>query len=162
MANFNTAAFTVFDDWMTPAHVWEDIKDFIPTDKVIWEPFYGDGKSGQDIRDLGFEVIHEQIDFHEHNLGDIIISNPPFDKKLLPDILKRLKELDKPFIIILPSGKLNTNYFKEHFKNQIQLIMPKPNRIAFTKMNGEKGSSPSFICYYYCYKMNFEKDLFAL
>ena len=81
MANFNTAAFTVFDDWMTPAHVWEDIKDFIPTDKVIWEPFYGNGQSGQDIRDLGFEVIHEQIDFHEHNLGDIIISNPPFTNK---------------------------------------------------------------------------------
>tara|TARA_R110000772_G_scaffold19225_1_gene53862 strand:- start:44 stop:532 length:489 start_codon:yes stop_codon:yes gene_type:complete len=162
MANYNNKAFTIMDDWMTPKHAWEDIKEFIPTDKVIWEPFYGNGKSGEDIRDLGYDVIHENIDFFENDLGEIIVSNPPFDKKILSKIFKRLKIIDKPFILIMPSGKLNTNYFKECFKNEIQLIMPKPNRIAFTKMSKEKNSSPSFICYYYCYKMNLPKDIIWL
>ena len=44
------------DDYMTPKHAWEAIKDYIPRDKVIWEAFYGDGKSGKYLEELGFSV----------------------------------------------------------------------------------------------------------
>jgi hypothetical protein len=43
---------------MTPKYAWENIKDLIPKNKIIWEPFYGDGKSGDYLKELGFNVIH--------------------------------------------------------------------------------------------------------
>ena len=78
MAGFHTKTFLKHDDYMTPKYAWENIKEYIPRDKVIWEAFYGDGKSGKYLEELGFNVIHEQIDFFEEDKGDIIVSNPPF------------------------------------------------------------------------------------
>ena len=46
MATFTARTFIKHDDYMTPKHAWEDIKQYIPKDKVIWEAFYGDGESG--------------------------------------------------------------------------------------------------------------------
>ena len=43
---------------MTPKYAWENIKQYIPNNKIIWEPFYGDGKSGDNLKELGFNVIH--------------------------------------------------------------------------------------------------------
>ena len=165
MANFSTTLQPKkHDDYMTPKYAWDNIKHLIPKDKVIWEPFYGDGQSGNDLRELGFEVIHEPIDFFENNLGDIIVSNPPFSRS--KEVLSRLKELDKPFILILPTQKLNTSYVRENYKNtELQIIIPR-KRIQFIKMvDGEVGKQKnacSFDCFYYCYKMNLPKDLIWL
>jgi hypothetical protein len=68
MAGFNTKTFKKNDDYMTPKYAWENIKDLIPKDKIIWEAFYGDGKSGDYLTELGFEVIHKEIDFFENIL----------------------------------------------------------------------------------------------
>tara|TARA_R110000824_G_scaffold36003_1_gene112184 strand:- start:260 stop:451 length:192 start_codon:yes stop_codon:yes gene_type:complete len=46
------------DDYMTPKSAWEAIDEYIPKDKVIWEAFKGDGKSGEYLTELGCEVIH--------------------------------------------------------------------------------------------------------
>ena len=163
MAGFHTKTFMKHDDYMTPKSAWENIKQFIPTDKVIYEPFYGDGKSGEYLRQLGFTVIHEPIDFFENDLGDIIVSNPPFSKS--KDILKRLKDLDKPFILILPSSKIHTSYFREFFDSdkKLQIIIPR-KRIHFEKhVNGEIPkdwkSDCNFDCFYYCYKMDLKNDI---
>ena len=83
MAGFHTKTFTLHDDYMTPKSAWENIKDFIPKDKEIWEAFYGDGESGKYLTDLGFKTIHENIDFFENDKGEIVVSNPPFAK--IPD-----------------------------------------------------------------------------
>jgi hypothetical protein len=162
MANFSTTLQPKkHDDYMTPKYAWDNIKHLIPTDKVIWEPFHGNGQSGNDLRELGFEVIHEPIDFFENNLGDIIVSNPPFSKS--KEVLSRLKELDKPFILILPTQKLNTCYMRDSFMDKLQIIIPR-KRIQFIKLidgqpvEGYKNQC-SFDCYYYCYKMNFQKDI---
>ena len=164
MAGFHTKTFIKHDDYMTPKSAWENIKQFIPLDKVIWEAFYGDGKSGEILKELGFNVIHEEIDFYEHNKGDIIISNPPFsDAK---NIMNRLLEIDKPFIIIMPQPKINTSYFREWKDKGLQIIIPR-KRIQFIKLvNGEAPknwkSDCNFECFYYCYKMNLEKDIIFL
>ena len=159
MAGFQTKTFKKDDDYMTPKYAWENIQHLIPKDKVIWEAFYGDGKSGTYLEELGFDIIHKEVDFFENNLGDIIVSNPPFSKS--KEILKRLKELDKPFILILPSSKINTQYVRENYKNtELQIIIP-IKRIAFNK-NGEQTKSSNFDCFYYCYKMNLEKDIIWL
>jgi len=165
MAGFQTKTFLKHDDYMTPKSAWEDIKHLIPQDKVIWEAFYGDGKSGEYLKELGFNVIHEKIDFFENNVGDIIVSNPPFSKS--KEIMKRLKELDKPFIIILPASKICTSYIRENYKDdKIQIIIPR-KRIHFLKhidgkpVEGWKNAC-NFDCFYYCYKMDFDKDIIWL
>ena len=162
MAGFHTKTFIKHDDYMSPKYAWENIKHLIPKDKVIWEAFYGDGKSGNYLKELGFNVIHEPVDFFENDLGDIIVSNPPFSKS--KEVMTRLKQLDKPFIIIMPSSKINTSYFRELFINQgLQIIIPR-KRIHFEKLvDGEKPenwkNACNFDCFYYCYKMGFEKDI---
>jgi hypothetical protein len=163
MSLFQNKSFSKYDDYMTPKYVWENIKNYIPKDKTIWEAFYGNGSSGNYLKELGFNVIHEEIDFFENNLGDIIVSNPPFSKA--KEILKRLKELDKPFILILPVSKICTSYFREYFKSNIQLIIPL-KRIHFVKIENNKiadiKSCSNFDCFYYCYKMNLPNDIIWL
>jgi len=162
MAVFNTKTFLKHDDYMTPKYAWENIKEYIPN-KIIWEAFYGDGKSGEYLKELGFDVIHEPIDFFEENRGEIICSNPPFS--LSKEIMNRLYELDKPFILIFPSSKINTQYFRK-WKNKIQIIIPK-KRIHFDKQI--KGETPEnwknacyFDCFYYCYKIGLDRDIIWL
>ena len=164
MAGFHTKTFQEHDDYMTPKYVWENIQPFIPKDKIIWEPFFGDGTSGEHLRELGFEVIHKPIDFFQHNVGDIVVSNPPFSQS--KNVLSRLRELDKPFILILPFSKLNTSYIRENYKDDgLQIIIPR-KRIQFIKMvNGEiteQNNSCNFDCLYFCYRMNLPKDIIWL
>ena len=164
MAGFHTKTFLKHDDYMTPRYAWENIIEYIPKDKVIWEAFYGNGKSGEILKELGFNVIHEPIDFFENNEGDIIVSNPPFSKT--KEIMERLLELDKPFILILPSSKINTSYFRAWKDKQLQIIIPR-KRIHFEKLiNGQKPenwkNACNFDCFYYCYKMNLKNDIIWL
>ena len=155
---------TKHDDYMTPRYAWENVKDFIPKDKVIWEAFYGDGESGNILADLGFEVIHEKIDFFENDKGDIIVSNPPFSKS--KEVLTRLKELGKPFMLIMPTPKINTQYFRRLFsdtEDPIQIIIPR-KRIHFKKLVDGKPvegwkDACCFDCFYYCWKMKLPRDI---
>ena len=153
------------DDYMSPKIAWENIQSYLPKDKVIWEPFYGDGKSGQYLRELGFQVIHDQDDFFQSNKGDVIVSNPPFSKTR--EVLTRLKELGKPFVMLLPCGKLITHYVAELFKEGgLQILIPR-KRIHFVKfVNGKAVANwknqTAFDCYYYCWKMNLPRDILWL
>ena len=161
MAGFHTKTFLKYDDYMTPKYAWENIKEFIPRDKVIWEAFYGDGKSGEYLKEMGYNVIHQPVDFFENDLGEVIVSNPPFSK--VKEILKRLMVIDKPFILILPASKICTSYLRQWKDKRIQIIIPK-KRIHFEKkINGEKPdnwkNACNFDCFYYCYKMNLMSDL---
>ena len=158
MAVFTHETFSKFDDYMTPKKAWEDIKDYIPK-KIIWESFFGDGKSGEFLTEMGFEVIHKDEDFFKTNYGEVVISNPPFSKK--KEILTRLKELDKPFILIMPSSVLQCKYMKDLFNNEIQLIIPS-KRIQFDRWEDKKRikkSNCNFACFYYCYKIGLANDI---
>jgi hypothetical protein len=167
MAGFNTKSFEKHDDYMTPKSAWENIKHIIPADKIIWEAFYGDGKSGQYLTELGFNVIHDELDFFENNLGEVVVSNPPYS--LLMSIMPRLVELNKPFILILPSPKLHTQYFRKLFNNskdKLQIVIPR-KRIQFIKqINGvvpdDYKSCCNFDCFYYCWKIGLERDIIWL
>jgi hypothetical protein len=165
MAGFQPKIFLKYDDYMTPKYAWEDIKDYIPN-KKIWEAFYGDGNSGNYLTELGFDVIHEEINFFTEppDEYDIIVSNPPFSKS--KEIMKQLLIYDKPFILIFPSSKINTSYFREWKDKGIQIIIPR-KRIHFTKLiDGEVPdnlkSACNFDCFYYCYKLNLPRDIIWL
>lgn len=162
MAGFHTKTFLQHDSYMTPPSAWSNIKHLIPSDKIIWEAFWGDGKSGQYLEELGFNVIHDEDDFFESNKGDIVVSNPPFTK--VKEILQRLVEMDKPFILILPSSKIYTQYVRNIFKDQgdkLQIVIPR-KRIQFIKNGDELQNKCNFDCFYYCWKMNLERDIIWL
>jgi len=167
MAGFHTKTFIKHDDYMTPKYAWENIEQYIPKDKVIWEAFYGNGDSGKYLRELGYNTIHKEIDFFENNLGEVVISNPPFS--WCKEILTRLVKLDKPFILIMPSPKINTQYVRKLFSNEkypLQIIIPR-KRIHFTKLiDGKKPenwkNACNFDCFYYCWKMNLPRDIIWL
>jgi len=167
MAGFSTKSFIKYDDYMTPKYAWENIKDYIPNNKIIWECFFGDGKSGNDLKDMGFSVIHEEIDFFNNNKGEILISNPPFSKK--KEVFKRLKELDKPFIMICPLNVINSNYIRDLFNDsndRLQIIIPRKRIQFIKKVNGEipkdNINKCNFDCFYYCYKLNLDRDIIWL
>ena len=156
-------AWTTNDNWMTPKSAWEDIKDYIP--KVeLWEAFYGDGESGKYLTELGFNTVHENIDFFENDRGAAVVSNPAFT--LIPQVLERLLQINKPFILIMPSSKINTQYFRKLFAKEddpIQIIIPK-KRIQFMKMvNGvvdpNQKKACAFDCFYYCWKIGLSRDI---
>ena len=162
MAGFNTKTFKKHDDYMTPKHAWEDIKQYIPK-KKIWEAFYGNGASGQYLTELGFDTIHEERDFFTEppDEWDMIVSNPPFSKS--KEVMKKMLEYDKPFIMIMPSSKINTSYFREWKDKGLQIIIPR-KRIHFVKLvNGEVPenwkNACNFDCFYYCYKIGLPRDI---
>ena len=173
MSNFGKT-FKRHDDYMTPKYAWEDIKDYIPKDKVIWEAFYGNGTSAQHLLELGFNVISEDVDFYTEDRGEIIVTNPPFSD--CKNVFTRLAILDKPFIMILPVSKMCTKYFRDwleevnalhpEVEDQVQLIVPK-KRIQFIKLvdgvvEPHKSSSSNFDCHYYCHRIGLPKSIIYL
>ena len=66
----------------------------------------------------------------------------------------------------MPSSKINTGYVRELFKNsadKLQVIIPR-KRIQFIKLVDGKvpdnwKSDCNFDCFYYCWKMNMERDI---
>lgn len=146
------------DNYRTNKNEWERIVDFIPKNKKIWCPFYCDGSQKTHFKELGFDVMHEDKDFFSYTPEyDLLIDNPPFSKK--KEIFKKLKAIDKPFILILPSPMLSYKYFQEYFKDDIQIIIPS-KRINFCHLNSDnKNYTPPFASFYFCYKMNLERDI---
>ena len=146
------------DNYMTNKIEWERIKEYIPTDKKIWSPFYGDGKQKEYFEEMGYDIIHEDKDFFSYTPEyDIIIDNPPFSK--MKEICTKLKELDKPFCLVCVSTLLLSKWFQQIFKDHLQVIIPF-KRPTFTHLtNPKKGYTPPFGVQYYCYKMDLPKDL---
>ena len=157
----NPSKLVVHDDYTTPKQAWADIIEYLPKDKVIWEPFYCNGSSGRFLTELGLKVIHRpNEDFFEHDHGDIVVTNPPFSKK--KEILERLVLLGKPFVMIMPHFTLTTQFFMDMFADVIQIIVPR-RRINFMKivdgLEAKTKSTCAFDCLYFCYKMNLERDI---
>lgn len=153
----------ITDNYSTDQTGWKMIKDYIPKDKKLWAPFYSDGKQKEIFTDMGFDLIHEDKNFFDwtHTLNyDIIIDNPPYSK--MKEISIRLKALDKPFILVLPTRYFGIKYFMNLFKDHIQIIVPS-KRPTFTHLTDPKeGYTPPGGTYYFCYKMNLPKDLIFL
>jgi hypothetical protein len=145
------------DEYETPRSAWESIDRFLPKDKVIWEPFMASGLSGEVLRSLGCEVIHQREDFFENDRGDVVVTNPPFSRK--KEVLKRLKELGKPFVLLLPASVLGTKMISDWFPD-IQIIVPK-GRISFL-VNGTQTNSVWFASFFYCWKMRLPRDIIFL
>tara|TARA_R110000824_G_scaffold330663_2_gene517435 strand:+ start:2561 stop:2980 length:420 start_codon:yes stop_codon:yes gene_type:complete len=95
---------------------------------------------------------------------DMIITNIPFSTKLKQTILRKLVEYDKPFIIIMNSMNLFSNYMRDIFKGNfqhLQVITPR-GKINYTKLEDDgsltETSNCSFYCCYLCYKLNINNE----
>ena len=96
----------------------------------------------------------------------MIITNIPFSTELKKQILTRFVEIDKPFITLLNSCNLYSNYFKEIFKDKfdaVQIIHPQ-GKINYDKLEDgvlKPTKNCSFYSVYLCYKMKIpNKDLY--
>ena len=146
------------DNYYTKKEVWLQIKDFIPKDKKIWSPFYGDGKQKEYFKEIGFDIIHEDKDFFNYEPSDYecIIDNPPYSKRKA--IFNRLKELNKPFMLLLQPHILGCKYFYDLFDTDIQVLIPKQRAKCYNNERNIKSYSPPLGMIFICYRMRFEKD----
>ena len=147
------------DDYETPLSAWEAIKTYLPLDKVAHDPFICNGRSIEYFKQLNIPHVEPEGDFFENDIiGDYVLSNPPFTLK--KEVLQRLVDIDKPFIMIMPSQTINAVYFRNIFKDRqdhLQIIIPR-KRIQFIK-DGVQTKGCSFECYYFCYKMNLPSSI---
>ena len=127
-------------------------------DITVWCPF--DKEYSEYVlffKELGCNVIYSHIDYGQDFFTyepkedyDIIISNPPFSRKL--DVFKRCNELGKPWVMLTNVMSLNYmeigNYFAD---NPVQMLIP-DKRVSFD-------GNPSSFCSGYVCKGFLERDL---
>ena len=117
------------DSVFTPFYAVEPLLKYIQKDKVIWCPFDEEWSAYyQMFTENGYKVIRSSLvegqDFftyepEEHY--DVIVSNPPFSKK--DEVLKRLNDLGKPFMILLPANSIQgSKRYNNCFKYGIQML----------------------------------------
>lgn len=152
------------DEYITPDYAINPILIFLKNKKplTIWCPF--DKENSPYVRILraaGHKVIHSHIDegqnffdYEPEENYDIIISNPPFSLKDL--VLKRLYELKKPYMLLLPIPSLQGQKRFPYIKDCQALIFDK--RVSFMNTDGVTKTSPAFGSFYLCYKI-LPKDL---
>ena len=140
------------DEYYTPKILVEPLLEYISTDKVIWCPFdEANSEYVLTFKEHGYKVIHSHINegkdfltYYPDEHFDIIISNPPFTRKL--DVLKRCYELNKPFALLLGLPILNYQIIGEFFvHNPLQLLIV-DKKVSFD------GNTCSFNSSYFCYK----------
>jgi len=112
------------DHLMTCKATFEAISNYLPKNKIIWMPFYGDGKCEEIMQELGFDkVIHEERDFFEYEPPewDIIVDNPPYSIK--KKVLERCASFKKPFVLLLPLRSVTAKYFRSEIFGDFQMLL---------------------------------------
>ena len=123
---------------------------------TVWCPFdEEDSAYVRLLKQAGYKIIYSHINngqnfftFEPDEPYDFIVSNPPFSIK--DQILKRLRELNKPFAILLPLPSLQGQKRFEYLIDCQALIFDK--RIDFFKNKGteETLKGVSFASIYVC------------
>ena len=120
---------------------------------VIWLPFDTEESQYYKIlKEKGFEVVRSHLnddkDFftYQPEQFDIVISNPPFSKKL--EIMERIAfDLKKPFVLLM--NMMAINY--QNISNFFQFLNPKIQFIIPDKKVSFDGNTSSFSSGYVCY-----------
>ena len=154
------------DEVYTPSYAVIPILKYLPNKigLTIWCPFdYNDSEYVKILRKQGYHVINSHIDYNQNffffepeEKYDIIISNPPFSVK--DDILKRLYELNKPYMMLLPIPTLQGQKRYKYIKDCQALIFDKRINFFKNKQTKEILKGVSFGSFYLCRKI-LPKDL---
>ena len=116
------------DEVYTPFYAVAPILKYVDKNKKIWCPFDENWSAFyQTFKENGYNVIRRSLkegqDFFNYEPADydIIISNPPFSKK--DYVLKRLDELGKPFMLLLPVNSIQgSKRYDWCYKNGIEML----------------------------------------
>ena len=170
MADFKALDnYKVHNDYYTPKSAWENINHLIPENKIIWESCMLNSlksKSPQYLTELGHNVIYDtsmDMLLNTPDNYDMIITNPPFETDIKKKILKRLIELDKPFILTMNACNMFSNYMRDIFEDKIkylQVIYPK-GKIQYAKLVDNElvpTKNCSFYSVYVCYKLDLSPE----
>jgi hypothetical protein len=168
MANLKDShVFKVFNNYYTPKNAWKKIVHLIPTNKIIWEccMLNSISNSPNYLRDLlpnNRIVFDTNIDMLSASLEcDMIITNPPFETDLKKSILKRLVDLNKPFIILLNYMNVCSNYFTDILPTQHTQIINIKGKINYDKLENGVITPTKNCSFYSCfvaYKMSLTPD----
>jgi hypothetical protein len=144
------------DEYYTPPLLVEPLLQYIPPGSTIWCPFDTADSEYVRIFEKSFTVVRGHInegkDFFEYEPDnwDIIISNPPFSRKL--EVLERCYSLGKPFALLLGLPILNYQEVGSFFLNRpLQLLI-------FDKKVSFDGGTSAFNSSYFCWNF-LPKDL---
>lgn len=143
------------DECYTPEYAILPLLKYIPINMKIWCPF--DDYSSNYVKI--FKNNNYNVQYSHINMGneycffkyeptdyDIIVSNPPFSKN--DDVIKRLYELNKPFIMLFPIQTLQGVTRYDYLKNGCQIIIF-DKRIGFYQ-NNHLTEGTSFASIYIC------------
>jgi len=148
------------DDYETTKDTLKDLVPFIEEGKMIYDPFYCNGKVKEEWKELGFECYNEKENAFEASPPnfDYLISNIPFSLK--KECVKLALDYDKPFMLLMPIDALGSLWMGEYF-NKLQFIIPK-KRYSFYKKSQTKKSSAWFDTMWVCYKINLSDKIVKL
>lgn len=154
------------DEVYTPSYAVKPLIKYIKPGTTIWCPFDDSNSEYVKIfREEGFKVIASHINegknffsYEPDESYDVIISNPPFSIK--DDILARLKELNKPYALLLPIPSLQGQKRFPYIKDCEALIFDKRVNYYTTSARDTIQKGVSFGSFYLCYKFLPEKLIF--
>lgn len=148
------------DDYETSKEILTDLLPFIKDYKIVYDPFYCNGKVIEEWKELNKDCINEKKDAfnreHPENF-DILISNIPFSCK--EKCLELGLKLNKPFILLMPIDSLGSKWIKKYF-DKLQFIIPS-GRYNFLK-KGLKLKGCWFNTMWVCYGLNLKEKIIKL
>jgi len=148
--NYRKSVPTNKDEFYTPSILVNAIIPYIRKYMTVWCPF--DTAESEFVKALleNGNTVHsshiwEGKDFfkYEPNYFDVIVSNPPFTKKL--EVLKRLWELDRPFAMVMGLPILNYQVIGDFFiKHEGLQLLIVDKKVSFD------GNTSSFNNSFFC------------
>lgn len=178
MANLkDSPTFKKHDDYYTPESAWQAVAHLIPPETKVWEACMLNATKSKSpeylsrldnvrevVADTNLDMLVDappKRHFTTPDGVDLIVTNIPFSTTIKKKVLERLVALDIPFMIIMNSMNLYSNYMRDIFGeniSQLQVVVPR-GKIHFDKLDYDSGEihktkNCSFYCVYVCYKMN--------
>jgi len=148
------------DEWYTPKNAILPIIKYIKKGSVIWCPFDTEESNFVKLfQNEGFKVVYGHIelghDFFKYEPAhyDYIISNPPYSMR--NDILTRLFELNKPFMMLMnTNGLFDSKVRWDLFSKNNFTLAYLSGRVNYMKEYGKKEkSAPPFQSAYICHEV---------
>lgn len=143
-----TGAFNEKDEYYTPPVLVSAILPYIPKGATVWCPF--DTVDSEFVTAISQTnpVVHSHIwagqDFFSYTPDkfDIVVSNPPFTRKL--EVLDRLYSLGCPFALVLPLPMLNYQEVGSFFLGKELQLLIVDKKVSFD------GNTASFNNSFFC------------
>jgi len=137
-------ATVALDHCETPVVAYEHLKSFLEklsttalkvrpyTHLRIWDPFYCDGSTKRIFLQMGFNIIHQNVDFYEIIREeptipryDVLVTNPPYSgdhiDRLLAFVVSQLEQesTKKCCCLLLPNWVARKQDYTERFTNPL-------------------------------------------